>query len=467
MRRSIDEIMKGIKQKSEKGMAKKARTRTALYTGLTLLLVCAVCAGFVFNPFKKIAEEPMGVIENSSREESLGGYGDKVDKDRYLSVKLLSANLMEGITAEGVTGKELDDGFLNTYASLSMKLFNSLYEEGKNALVSPLSIMYAFAMVANGAEGETRKQIENALGGIDTETLNGYLYFLSQYLEGAEVNIANSVWVTDSERFHVNTDFLQTNANYYDADLYKTAFDDKTVEDVNGWVKEKTKGMIEKIVEEYSGNEVMQLINAICFEAEWVNKAASCVASTFYNADGTEAEAEFMMFDEHKYIQTENATGVIKDYKGGKYSFVVLLPDENINIDDYIASLDGKSFMAAVNSSEKGTVTLHIPKFKYGCSMDLVPVFEALGMTDAFDPSAANFMGLGYSDIGNVYVSSANQDTFIEVSELGTRAAAVTNVGFADDGAPDHFVYVNRPFVYAIIDTATGMPLFTGAVTGL
>lgn len=469
MRRNIDEIMNGIKQKSEKGIAQKnVRRKAIVYTCLSLLLVCAICVGFVFNPFKGTVEEPLGVIENSSKEEKYPNYADKVDKSRYLSVKQLSANLMEGIAADGVTGKAIDDAFLSAYADLSMNLFKGLYAEGENALVSPLSAMYAFAMLANGAEGETAEQIEAFLGGMDTETLNEYLYFLAKYLEGDEVNIANSIWVTDSDRFHVNADFLQTNANYYSADLYKTAFNDKTVEDVNGWVKEKTKGMIEKIVEEYNGNEVMQLINAICFEAEWVGKADADRDGIFHNADGTEADADYMFFGyERKYIDTENAKGVIKDYEGGKYSFVALMPDEGISIDDYIASLDGKAFMAAVNSAVEGEMKLTMPKFKYNCSMDLIPALQALGMTDAFDPSSADLTGLGYSDSGNVFVSSATQDTFIEVSELGTRAAAVTSlIAEIESVFTGYRLTIDRPFVYAIIDTATGLPLFTGAVTG-
>ncbi len=470
MRRDFNEIMQGINEKSEKGLARKRlNKKAAVYTLVSLLLVGAVCVGFIFNPFKGAVNDTQKVIENGSKEESLTPDREESTEKRYLSIKQLSANLMEGITAEGVTGKEIDDAFLSAYADFGMTMFKSLYTEGENALVSPLSIMYAFAMLSNGAEGETREQIEAVLGGMDAETLNKYLYALSAYLEGDEVNVSNSVWMKDGDGFFVNPDFLQTNANYYDADFYKAAFDDQTVEDVNNWAKEKTNGMIDKIVDKYSESIVMQLINAICFEAEWVYEADDTLELTFNNADGSETKTDFMKFKyESKYIATENAKGVIKDYKGGKYSFVALMPDEGIDINDYIASLDGKAFTSAVKNAEDADVLLWMPKFKYNCSMDLIPTLKALGMTNVFSPSLADLSGLGTSSDGNIYASYAKQDTFIEVSELGTRAAAITSVGFESSGIGKGYILdLDRPFVYAIIDTATGLPVFTGALTEL
>ncbi len=464
MRRDFNEIMTGINEKREKGLRRKSFIKKAsVCTFVALLLAAAVAVGFVFDPFKGVTEEPTDVVENGSKDESLDEGG--VTEKRYLSIKQLSANLMEGVEKDSVTGKDIDEAFLTTYADFGMSMFKSLYKSDKNALFSPLSVMYALAMLSNGAEGKTKAQIEADLGGMDTETLNEYMYSLSAYLQDDSLGVSNSVWLKDDESFFVNPDFLQTNANYYGSDVYKAAFDEQTVKDVNAWASEKTNGMIEKIVDEYSSGTVMQLINAICFEAEWVTEAKDTLPLSFNNADGSEKETEFMKFKESKYISTENAVGVVKDYKGGKYSFVALMPDEDVDINAYIASLDGAAFASAYKSAESSETLLFMPKFKYNRSMDLVPTLQAMGMTDAFSPALADLSGLGYGTGDGLFVSNAQQDTFIEVGEKGTRAAAVTSMQMQITSSFDgNMVVLDRPFVYAIVDTATGMPVFVGAV---
>lgn len=468
MRRSFEEIMEGINVKSKTEIKASRRKRSAVIGGISAVLVVALCLGFVFNPFKGENSTVPQVLDNSSSEEpsfdpAEGG---------YLPLSMLSANLMEGVTPVNAEKKAVDELFLNNYADFGMKLFKDAHANGDNAMVSPLSVVYALAMLNNGAKGETKAQIEAALGGMDADTLNQYMHYLTAYLQegGEQFKVSNSVWIKDSEDFYVVPEFLQTNANYYDTDLYKAKFDAQTVDEVNAWAKEKTDGMIERIVDGYSPNMVMQILNALCFDAEWQNTAESSdVEMAFSNAKGTKSNAKYMRFDaDRKYIETSNATGMIKDYKGGKYSFVALMPNEDITLDEYIAELDGESFMQSISNAKDSNLIVWMPKFKSETSIDLIPTLREMGITDVFDENKSNLSGIGKSTSGNIFVNSASQKTFIEVSEQGTRAAAVTDMKIYATGIFKGYVLnLNRPFVYAIIDTETGMPLFMGAVTNI
>ena len=129
-------------------------------------------------------------------------------------------------------------------------------------------------MTANGAANETLSQMEEVLGkDIPLEELNEYLYYYVNNLpseEKSKLNIANSIWFRDDEdRLTVEKDFLQKNADYYNAAIYKSPFDDQTLQDINYWVKTNTDGMIDKILEKIDDDSIMYLINAIVFDAEW------------------------------------------------------------------------------------------------------------------------------------------------------------------------------------------------------
>ena len=185
--------------------------------------------------------------------------------------KVQAANLMDGVTAKTVSGKAADDAFKNSSADFAIRLFQKTRDDSKNSLISPLSVMLALSMTANGAKGETLAQTESLLGGdIPMETLNEYLYSYINALPSektAKLNVANSIWFRDNG-FTAEKAFLQKNADYYGAAVYKSAFDVKTLRDINNWVKKNTDGMIEKIIDDLDPDAVMYLINTVLFDAE-------------------------------------------------------------------------------------------------------------------------------------------------------------------------------------------------------
>ena len=381
-------------------------------------------------------------------------------------------DLMEGVTPNSVTAlTDLSSGSVDA-TDFAIRLFKQTNEDGKNTLISPLSVLCALAMTANGAEGETREQMEAVLG-MSVEELNLYLYSYINALPQGEkykLSVANSIWFTDDDRFTVNQDFLQTNADYYGADIYKTPFDKQTLKDINNWVKNETDNMIPKVLEDIPDAAIMYLINALAFEAEWteIYEKNQVRDKTFTKEDGTKQDVELMYSTEGKYIEDENATGFIKYYKERKYAFVALLPNEGVTVSEYVNSLDGASLAALLANAESRSVETAIPKFESEYDIEMSSILEAMGMSNAFNVTFADFTGIGDSTEGGIYISKVIHKTYIQVGEKGTKAGAVTAIEMNDGsaGPPDEIkqVYLDRPFVYMLIDCETNTPFFIGTV---
>lgn len=388
------------------------------------------------------------------------------------ALKVNASDLMEGVSANTVKGKANDDKFIKNSADFAIKLFKKSAAEDKSSLISPLSVMLALAMTANGADTQTKAEMEALLGGdIKLDELNEYLYTYVKNLPSdkkSKLEIANSIWFrNDENRLMVEKDFLQKNADYYGANAYKSPFDAQTLKDINNWVEDKTDGMIDKIIDEINPDAVMYLINAIVFDAEWQNvyNKKDIYTGTFTAYDDTKRSVEMMLSEESKYINDGKATGFIKDYKDKKYSFVALLPNENISIKDYIASLTAEKLLNAIKNSEDVYVTAQLPKFSYDYTVKMNDALKMLGMPTAFKADMADFTKLGKSSRGNIFIGEVLHKTFISVDELGTKAGAVTKVEMRDESARlGYTVKLDRPFVYMIIDNTTKLPIFIGNV---
>lgn len=387
------------------------------------------------------------------------------------TVQVKADNLMEGIQAGEVAGKEADDGFIQAYSDFAVRLFQKTAAPEENSLISPLSVMLALAMTANGADGQTLTEMEGLLGGgLPIEELNQYLYTYVQNLSSekdAKFQAANSIWFRDDERLQVESDFLQTNADYYGAAAYKSPFDQQTVEDINHWVEDHTDGMIKEMVREISDDAVIYLINALVFDAEWetIYKEHEISEGTFTTVKGDQRTVERMHSDESFYLDDGQATGFMKNYKGGRYSFAALLPNEGVSIGEYIASLTGERLTQTIREAEETAVEVNLPKFSYEYMVEMNGALAELGMPTAFDDDAADLSRMGHSTEGNLFIGEVLHKTFIAVDEKGTKAGAATQVVVYDSASIiDHQVNLDRPFVYMIVDNATGMPLFVGAV---
>lgn len=316
--------------------------------------------------------------------------------------------------------------------NFSLDIFKKIHES-ENALISPLSIISALSMTANGAEKETLSQMEEVFG-VDIDGLNEYLYAYKFYLPTADkykVSLANSIWFKDIESLTVEKEFLQTNKDYYDAEVYKAPFDDSTKNDINAWVHKKTDGQIQKLLEEKPPEgSVMYLINALSFDAEWqsIYKDTSVREGEFTTQDGDKKTVDFMYSTEYGYIELPHAIGFSKPYADNQYSFVALLPDEGLEVSDFIDLIDGKTILNAVKNQRDDEVYTSMPKFAFEYSKELSEVLKDLGIKDAFDADFADFSSLGHSRDGNIFINRVIHKTKIEVDERGTKAGALNDV---------------------------------------
>lgn len=386
-----------------------------------------------------------------------------------------SADLMENIKAAKHDTIKADDKFKEAYSDFSVELFKKSFSDNQNTLISPLSVTLALAMTANGANGQTKSEMETLLGkDIPLEQLNSYLCGLTDELtsdDGFTLCTANSIWFRDDERLKIENDFLQTNADYYKAAAFKRPFDSSTCDEINKWVSDNTDGMVDKILDEIPYEAVMYLINAISFDAEWESEYYEHQVryADFTDANGNKTDVRMMSSDEHTYLYGENCTGFMKNYKGSEYSFAALLPNKDMNISDFISSLNGAELNRILSNAENCSVETKMPKFEYEYSAVLNDTLSALGMPTAFDESKADFSGIGKSSNGNIFIGRAIHKTKITVNEKGTKAGAATAVELVMSAAPleDKSVTLDRPFVYMIIDNSTSLPLFIGAYTGI
>ncbi|SHM64086.1 serpin family protein [Ruminococcus flavefaciens] len=397
-----------------------------------------------------------------------------------------SVRLDNTVNVKASEGVKTDESFAAAEMKFGVDLLKKCFdpEKGsKNLLLSPLSISSALAMTANGADGETREEMEKVLGsGLTLDEINEYMaYYVSQLPdeEKKKIYLANSIWFKDDPSLKVYDEFLETNKKFYNSEIYKSKFDKSIVKDVNSWVNKNTKGMIPSILREdnIKSDTAMMLLNTLYFEAEWEDPYLSTADGKFTDLDGVKHPIKELNSMESYYYDLGNADAFKKPYMGEDYSFVGILPHEDVDFESYISELDGKALAEGLKEYEDpSTVDLYvmIPKFKYNYDTSLKDILPKIGMKKAFDSRGADFSKINDLSVEGaepLYIYDLLHKTKIEVTEKGTKAAATTAVimGYGS-AAPieKKRVYINldRPFVYMIVDK-NNVPLFIGAATQL
>ncbi len=437
----------------------------------SLLVLCVLftgCAAIAENP-----GEPTNTTENTVKPQP-------APSDASLELSDKAIDLMKNVSSSAKAERKADEEFTRAQTAFGISLLRNTWKEGekKNTLVSPLSAMFALAMTANGAAGDTLLEMQNVLGGsIPLGALNEYLntYSAGMYKsDECKVNLANSIWFRDdgnSFGFVPKDTFLRCNADYYGAAAYKAPFDATTVKDINSWIETNTNGYIKDMLEKIDDDSVMFLINALVLESPWASAydEYAVFQEKFTCLDGKETYPEFLHSEEDVYLEHDGIKGFMKNYSGDGYAFVGILPPENSDFDTFVSTLDAATVSELLASAEQTDVNVTMPEFTYECNNALIPVLKGMGMNLAFEPDSADFSGIGEAD-GKLYIGGVMQNTFIDVSREGTKAAAATIVTVKCESVmvpPEnvHEVVLDRPFVYMIVDTEAFVPLFCGAVT--
>ncbi len=231
---------------------------------------------------------------------------------------------------------------------------------------------------------------------------------------------------------------------------------------------DNTDGMIKRIVSSLNPDDRIAIVNALCFDAKWrVPFEKSDVRKRkFKTASGKKRTVEMMHGTEQRYIEGKGVRGFVKPYAKG-YSYVALLPKKGTSLKKFVASLDGKAFIKLVSGAKRQPVRVAMPKYSLTYDNDQMErQLRAMGMGKAFT-SSADFSKMATDTRGRLYIGQVMHKTKIDVDEQGTKAAAATAVMMRASSAPFgkvKKVTLNRPFVYAIVDNATKLPVFVGAV---
>jgi serine protease inhibitor len=368
----------------------------------------------------------------------------------------------------------LDPKLVTANTKFGFKLFSEINQGNKqeNIFISPSSVAIALAMTYNGAQGKTQKAMSKALEleGLTLQQINSSNAALKSLLENpdpqVQLTIANSLWANQKVTFQ--PDFLQRNRDFYKAVVSNVDFSNvDTVDIINGWVRENTKGKIDKIVDEIEPDQVMFLINAIYFKGSWTNAfdKKQTTESPFYLVSGENKKHPMMsQTGEYKYLETDEFQAVSLPYgKDGKVSFYVFLPKEKSSLKAFNKTLNAENWEKWMNQFSRRDGSVSLPRFKMNYDVSLKDSLVALGMGEAFG-NKADFSGIGKS----LAISEVKHKTFVEVNEEGTEAAAVTSVGIRATSAmikPEPFeMVINRPFFTCIRDNQTGSILFMGSI---
>ena len=377
--------------------------------------------------------------------------------------------LSKNYQSQSVTPSEMDEQTILGQTKFALTLLQNSAKAGENALVSPYSVSQALGMMTNGAAGDTRKEMEAVLGG-SMDTLNPAFYALrtgAPQTEGVKLHTANSIWVKNN--FRVKDSFLQTNADYYGADVYAAPFDAGTVKQVNQWVDTNTDHMIPEIIDDLTGAKLC-LVNAVAFDGKWQAeyKDENIKDCVFHAADGTDRTVQ-MMYDNsvETYLEDAHATGFMRWYQDSDYAFAALLPEEGMTPEQYLDTLTPKSLHKLLVERQHAKVHTGLPEFTYDFDILLNEPLQSMGMPTAFVPGKADF-----SEAANgLYMEKVLHKTHIEVTPKGTRAAAataiVTRVTSVRPVEEVKTVILDRPFVYMIVDTKTSLPVFFGTVNSI
>lgn len=349
------------------------------------------------------------------------------------------------------------------FAVSFLKSVNETAPKGENVIVSPYSASLVLSMLAEGAEGKTKTEFYDALGGVlyRAEDLGSN--------DTVVVKSANAVWIDDD--FSPRNRYVSLLERDFDAFLDVESFSDPaTVKAINNWCSEHTNGKITGIIDRLDPSNVMVLVNALYFNAPWENEFdKKNTLPQIFSGQTKETEVQMMNRKGHyMYAEAHGFQMIQLPYEGLEYAMYVVLPPVGSDVDKLLAGMNASAYEAAIGMLEQREVRLMMPKFKIETSMLLNKPLMNMGIETAFT-SAADFSGI--AEMGQLVLDLVKQKCYMDVSEGGTEAAAVTSAQMRLTSvrpvADVPVMRVDRPFYFVISDAEGKKILFAGKIANL
>ncbi|MGB8491876.1 MAG: serpin family protein, partial [Bacteroidales bacterium] len=356
-----------------------------------------------------------------------------------------------------------------------IELFRKVAEtEEQNLMLSPLSASTALTMLLNGCGGETSTQLQGTLKYPAAMTINeineAYKSLVDQLLQAdpkVKFALANAIFYRNG--FVVKPPFLASMTDDYKATVDGLDFAaPSALTTINKWASDNTAGKIPEVLQEISADAVMFIMNALYFKGDWSYQfdKSGTQERPFY-PDGSSTVSVSTMNSEvgGKVVSGDNYKAVEMPYGRTNFTMIVIVPTETLG--SFYTSLDKQVWNSITsgfdNADEYGKLIVRMPKFKFSWEKYLNDQLQAMGMVDAFIPFQANLSGISDQSL---FVSFVKQNTFVQVDEEGTEAAAVTTIGVNTTSMPPQptqFI-IDKPFVFAIRERTTNTLLFIGQV---
>lgn len=379
------------------------------------------------------------------------------------------------VKAQRDQAKGHSDGMTDYYAETMAQFLAG--EAGENRVYSPLNVYLALSMLAETAEGDSRKQILNLLGVSDLTALREKCSGLwnGVYLNDGAVTsvLSNSLWLAEGDRWTYDKNTVNALAEHYYASVFEgemgsTAYN-KALQD---WINAQTANLLKEQAGglEMDPDTVLALASTICLRAKWQDEFWEKYnkKGVFHTANG-EVDCTFMTQSPMTSAYFgEDFTAVSKELDDGGYEMTFFLPNEGVAVDDLITDKQVLSLMLGKTGSVETKylkVNMSIPKFDVVADQDLIGGLKELGVTDVFDAEKSDFGGILAEQSEPVWVNKVQHAARVAIDEEGVTAAAYTVMMLCGTGAPKEEIdfVLDRPFLFAITGPGDTI-LFTGVV---
>jgi serpin B len=363
-----------------------------------------------------------------------------------------------------------------SYNEVALSLYQKIGADG-NIFISPLSISSALSMAYAGAKGGTQSEFERALKyplkGEDffkaAKSLSDTLLNVSE--GGPQFTLANSLW-PDLD-IKILGSFLATMNEYFGPLMFPVDYKNDEPgarAKINTWVEDATNGKIVDFLKSpLSKMTRLILVNAVYFKGTWKLAFDKAVTTDqdFQTPQGAVKVPTMNKEASFNYFEDPHLQVLELFYVGNDTSMVVLLPKkDSSNIAALEEGLSVDNITKWTGSFKSSKVNVYLPRFKmtWGTTSLLDPL-KSLGLKDAFTDKA-DFSGI--TGENNLSISDVVHKAFVEVNEEGTEAAAATGAIMRTTAiamGPTPEFRADHPFIFLIVDKATGTILFMGKVS--
>ena len=333
-----------------------------------------------------------------------------------------------------------------------------------NYLISPYSIKNVLSIIKDGANTTSLKELNDILGNFNRGNITAKNIF-------SDVNL---LIINKNNKDEISQNYIKKIEKNYDAEI---KFSNITADNINKWVSDKTNKMIPTIINSINPQTVIEIINATSLKATWDNEftCKNTHISKFNTIDGSVINTIMMVSNDAEYIENDTAKGIIKKYKSYRndnhkkvnLEFVAIMPNDSI--DNYINNFSNEEFRNLLNTKDKyknEKVSLKLPRFKYSYDFsNLKDVLNNMGIKSIFDKTA-DLSSMTLNNTKDLYVSSINHKSYIEVDEKGTKASTATS-GSINTMSLEKIpidIEFDRPFIYIIKQSNSDDILFFGVV---